>query len=132
MIVFDRPQPDHDGNRNLLGQPLMACSTAPLTGFFRDGFCRTCADDQGSHTVCAVMTPEFLVFTVKAGNDLVTPRPEWDFPGLVAGDRWCLCAARWLEAYRAGAAPPVVLAATSEKALEVVPFELLREHAAEV
>ena len=92
----------------MLGGVLLPCSVAPLTGFFRDGCCRTGPDDVGVHTVCAVMTPEFLEFTVAAGNDLVTPHPEWNFPGLVAGDRWCLCAARWLEAFHAGKAPPVV------------------------
>ncbi|MFM8377877.1 MAG: DUF2237 family protein, partial [Planctomycetia bacterium] len=107
-----------------------SCSSEPLTGFFRDGCCRTGPADEGVHTVCAVMTADFLKFTVAAGNDLVTPRPEWGFPGLVAGDRWCLCAARWLEAARAGRAPPVVLEATHEKSLDVVPFELLKKHAA--
>jgi hypothetical protein len=130
MISFDRP---HDSSRvqqdrNLLGESLIPCSTEPLTGFFRDGLCRTCSDDTGSHTVCAVMTEAFLQFTVTAGNDLVTPRPEFNFPGLVPGDRWCICAARWLEAMRAGYGPPVVFEATSEKALEVIPFELLQQH----
>ena len=96
MISFDGL---HDSsrvqqNRNLLGETLIPCSTEPLTGFFRDGLCRTCSDDTGSHTVCAVMTEAFLQFTVTAGNDLVTPRPEFNFPGLVPGDRWCICAAR--------------------------------------
>jgi len=127
MIAFDRPPDDKPPERNVLGQPLESCSQEPLTGFFRDGCCRTGPDDVGVHTVCAVMTEAFLEFTVAAGNDLVTPQPQWGFPGLVVGDRWCLCAARWLEAYRAGAAPPVVLKATSEKTLEVVPFELLQE-----
>ena len=130
MISFDGL---HDSsrvqqNRNLVGETLIPCSTEPLTGFFRDGLCRTCSDDTGSHTVCAVMTEAFLQFTVTAGNDLVTPRPEFNFPGLVPGDRWCICAARWLEAMRAGCGPPVVLEATSEKALEVIPFELLQQH----
>ena len=130
MISFDGL---HDSsrvqqNRNLLGETLIPCSSEPLTGFFRDGLCRTCSDDTGSHTVCAVMTEAFLQFTVTAGNDLVTPRPEFNFPGLVPGDRWCICAARWLEAMRAGCGPPVVLEATSEKALEVIPFELLQQH----
>ena len=131
MIAFDRP---HDparaaGERNVLGGPLVACSHDPLTGFFRDGCCRTGTGDAGVHTVCAVMTRDFLEFTVAAGNDLVTPRPEWGFPGLVAGDRWCLCAARWREAAAAGRAPPVVLEATHEKTLVMVPLELLRRHA---
>lgn len=129
MIAFDRPEPAPAAERNVLGLPLAACSREPLTGFFRDGCCRTGPDDAGVHTVCAVMTDDFLEFTVAAGNDLVTPRPEWGFPGLVVGDRWCLCAARWLEAARAGRAPPVVLEATHEKSLAIVPLELLRRHA---
>jgi uncharacterized protein (DUF2237 family) len=133
MIAFDRPAgpgPAKEPDRNVLGMPLAACSRDPLTGFFRDGCCRTGPDDAGVHTVCALMTEDFLEFTVAAGNDLVTPRPEWGFPGLVAGDRWCLCASRWLEAARAGRAPPVVLEATHEKSLAIVPLELLRRHAA--
>lgn len=131
MIAFDNPADSthKPAERNLFGEPLVPCSTAPLTGFFRDGLCRTCTEDTGSHTVCAVMNESFLDFTVKAGNDLVTPRPEYSFPGLVPGDRWCLCAARWLEAFRADCAPGVMLEATSEKALEVVPLELLKQHA---
>jgi len=132
MIAFDRPADAHPGkkpDRNVLGLPLAPCSQKPLTGFFRDGCCRTGPDDVGVHTVCAVMTKDFLTFTVAAGNDLVTPRPEWGFPGLVEGDRWCLCASRWLEAAREDRAPPVVLEATHEKSLEVVPFELLKKHA---
>ena len=132
MIAFDRPldatrQPPE---RNVLGGVLVACSRDPLTGFFRDGCCRTGEGDVGVHTVCAVMTADFLAFTVKAGNDLVTPHPQWGFPGLVAGDRWCLCAARWLEASEAGRAPPVVLEATHEKTLSIVPLDLLQRHAA--
>ena len=132
MIAFDRPDtpPQRKPDRNVLGGPLLPCSRDPLTGFFRDGCCRTGPGDAGVHTVCALMTKDFLQFTVAAGNDLVTPRPEWDFPGLVEGDRWCLCAARWLEAAQAGRAPPVVLEATHEKSLDVVPFELLKKHAA--
>lgn len=131
MISFDRPDappPRTGADRNVLGGPLLPCSAEPLTGFFRDGCCRSGAEDVGVHTVCAVMTKEFLAFTVAAGNDLVTPRPEFDFPGLVAGDRWCLCAARWLEAARADRAPPVVLEATHEKSLKTVPLELLKRH----
>lgn len=132
MIAFDHPPggPQHAAERNVLGGPLVPCSREPLTGFFRDGSCRTCAEDVGAHTVCAVMTKEFLAFTVKAGNDLVTPQPQWDFPGLVPGDHWCLCAARWLEAADAGHAPPVVLEATHEKTLAIVPLERLKKHAA--
>jgi len=115
--------------RNVLGGPLIPCSTAPMTGFFRDGSCHTCAEDAGSHTVCAEMTEAFLVFSRERGNDLSTPRPEWGFPGLRPGDRWCLCAARWREAYIAGCAPPVILRATHQRALEVLNLEQLREHA---
>lgn len=131
MIAFDRPAaesgPVHE--RNVLGGPLATCSREPLTGFFRDGCCRTVSADTGVHTVCAVMTQAFLEFTVAAGNDLVTPRPEFDFPGLLVGDRWCLCAARWLEAEHAGCAPPVILEATHEKTLAIVPLDVLRRHA---
>ena len=131
MIAFDRPRDParQAAERNVLGGPLATCSRDPLTGFFRDGCCRTGADDAGVHTVCAVMTPDFLEFTVRAGNDLVTPQPQWGFPGLVAGDRWCLCASRWLEAARAGHAPPVVHEATHEKTLAIVPLDLLEKHA---
>jgi len=130
MIAFDRPGPAPDRDRNVVGGDLEACSTAPLTGFLRDGCCRAVASDAGDHTVCAVMTREFLEFTVAAGNDLVTPRPEWGFPGLVPGDRWCLCALRWLEAAEAGRAPPVVLEATHARALRVIPLDTLSRHAA--
>ena len=102
---------------------------SPRTGFHRDGYCHTGPHDAGSHTVCAVMTAEFLDFSLRRGNDLVTPRPEFDFPGLVPGDRWCLCASRWKDALEAGVAPPVLLAATHEKALEVVSLEQLQAHA---
>ena len=115
--------------RNVLGGPLKPCSGAPLTGFFRDGYCRTCAEDLGSHTVCVEVTSAFLAYSREAGNDLSTPRPEYQFPGLKPGDRWCVCAVRWLEAYAVGVAPPVVLAGTSEQALEVVPLEALQRHA---
>lgn len=129
MIAFDRPDPAAKPERNVLGMPLATCSRDPLTGFFRDGCCRTGPDDTGVHTVCAVMTKDFLEFTVAAGNDLVTPRPEWGFPGLVAGDRWCLCAARWEEARQAGRAPLVLLEATHEAVLRVCRLEDLRAHA---
>jgi uncharacterized protein len=115
---------------NVVGGALLPCSTEPLTGFFRDGCCATGPEDVGSHTVCAEMTEEFLVFSRLAGNDLSTPRPEWGFPGLRPGDRWCVCASRWLEAHRAGCAPPVVLGATHARALEVVPIETLTALAA--
>jgi uncharacterized protein len=117
---------------NVVGGELLSCSATPLTGFYRDGCCATGAEDVGSHTVCALMTDEFLRFSAAAGNDLSTPRPDWGFPGLVAGDRWCVCAARWLEAYDAGCAPRVVLAATHARALDIVPIEALLAHAEEV
>lgn len=124
----DNTQPADE--RNVLGTPLAPCSTDPMTGFFRDGSCRTCPEDAGSHTLCAVMTEAFLAFTRSRGNDLSTPRPEWGFPGLAPGDRWCLCAVRWLEAHDAGCAPPVALDATHERALDVVALEDLQAHAA--
>jgi len=113
--------------RNVLGGPLLACSYDPLTGFFRDGCCNTSDEDLGRHTVCVRATEEFLQFSLSCGNDLSTPRPEFRFRGLASGDRWCLCAARWLEAYMADVAPPVVLEATHERTLEVVPLGVLRE-----
>jgi uncharacterized protein (DUF2237 family) len=117
--------------RNVLGQPLAICGTNPMTGFTRSGCCDTGPEDLGSHTVCARLTAEFLAFTASRGNDLSTPRPEWGFPGLKPGDRWCLCAARWREALQAGVAPPVILEATNEAALEIVPLEELKAHAAD-
>jgi uncharacterized protein (DUF2237 family) len=115
---------------NVVGGALLPCSTEPLTGFFRDGCCATGPEDVGSHTVCAIVTGEFLDFSKQAGNDLSTPRPEWGFAGLDPGDRWCVCAGRWLEAHRAGVAPPVVLGATHVGALEIVPIETLTAFAA--
>lgn len=115
--------------RNVLGGPLRACSYDPVTGYFRDGCCRTREDDTGLHVVCARMTAEFLAFSKGRGNDLITPRPEWRFAGLKPGDRWCLCAIRWLEAWEAGVAPPVALESTHEAALQVVPLEALQTHA---
>jgi len=116
---------------NVLGQPLEPCSRAPVTGFFRDGHCNTCAEDSGSHTVCAVMTAEFLAFSKYVGNDLSTPRPEFQFAGLRPGDRWCLCADRFLQAHDEGCAPRVNLAATHARALEVVPLSVLGRYGAE-
>lgn len=113
---------------NVLGGALESCSTAPVTGFFRDGHCNTCAEDSGSHTVCAVMTAEFLAFSKYVGNDLSTPRPAFNFQGLKAGDAWCLCAARFLQAHDEGCAPNVNLAATHQDALEIVPLEVLKQH----
>ena len=114
---------------NVLGGKLRPCSVDPVTGFFRDGYCRTEGRDPGFHAVCAVMTEEFLAFSVSAGNDLVTPQPQWMFPGLVPGDRWCVVAARWQEALEAGAAPPVVLDATHALALEFSSLADLEAHA---
>jgi len=118
--------------RNVLGGQLDPCGTDPVTGFFRDGCCSTGPEDIGSHTVCAVVSAEFLVHQKSVGNDLSTPRPEWRFPGLRPGDRWCVVAVRWLQAYQDGAAAPVVLASTNERALDVVPLQLLKEHAVDV
>lgn len=119
----------HGRARNVLGGPLGTCCTSPVTGFFRNGRCDTNEDDAGMHVVCAVLTEEFLEYTKSRGNDLSTPRPEWGFPGLKPGQKWCLCAARWLEAYQAGVAPPVVLEGTHEAALRVCPLEALKQHA---
>lgn len=113
---------------NVLGGPLDACSHDPLTGFFRDGHCNTCTADQGSHTVCAVMTAEFLAFSKYVGNDLSTPRPEFRFPGLKPGDQWCLCASRFLQAHEEGCAPKVNLTATHKRALDIVALEILETH----
>ena len=118
-----------DGALNVLGGALAPCSDDPVTGFFRNGCCDTGPDDVGLHTVCAVMTDAFLVFSRMQGNDLSTPRPESGFPGLRAGDRWCLCVGRWREALVAGVAPPVVLAATHEETLAVVTLDDLERHA---
>lgn len=115
--------------RNVLGGALEACSTQPMTGFYRNGCCDVGPDDPGVHAVCTQVTAEFLAFSKAAGNDLSTPMPQHGFPGLKPGDRWCLCAARWKEALDAGVAAPVVLAATHEKALEFVPLEALKMHA---
>ncbi len=117
---------------NVLGEPLEPCSSDPVTGFYRDGSCNTCAQDAGSHTVCAVMTAEFLAFSKYVGNDLSTPQPGFSFPGLKPGDRWCLCASRFLQAAEEGLAPKVHLAATHKRALDVVSLDVLLENAAEV
>ncbi len=116
-------------DKNVLGGDLLGCSYAPLTGFFRDGCCRTGADDLGTHVVCARVTAAFLQFSLERGNDLMTARPEYRFAGLKPGDRWCLCALRWVEALEAGVAPPVVLEATHERVLEMVDPDVLRKHA---
>jgi uncharacterized protein (DUF2237 family) len=115
--------------RNVFGTELKPCSTDPVTGFFRDGSCNTSDEDFGSHTVCAIMTEDFLRFSFDRGNDLITPRPEYKFPGLGPGDQWCLCAARWQEAFEAGKAPMVILEATHEKALDIIDLKDLVEYA---
>ncbi|GAA1512479.1 DUF2237 domain-containing protein [Kribbella lupini] len=119
-------------DRNVLGGDLEECGLDPVTGFFRDGCCSTGPEDLGSHTVCAVMTADFLAHQASVGNDLTTPRPEYGFSGLTPGDRWCVVAARWLQAYHAGVAAPVVLAATHRRALDTIPLAVLREHAVDV
>jgi len=118
-----------DASVNVLGGPLAPCSSDPLTGFFRDGQCNTCTDDHGSHTVCAIMTAEFLAYSKYVGNDLTTPRPEFGFAGLKPGDKWCLCAARFMQAHDEGCAPEVELAATHRRALEIIPLEVLKTYA---
>ena len=115
--------------RNVLGTELKTCNTRPMTGFFRDGCCNTSDEDLGAHTVCALMTAEFLEFSKEAGNDLSTPRPEYGFAGLKPGDRWCLCASRWAQAAEEGKAPRVVLEATHERTLEFVELAALKRHA---
>jgi uncharacterized protein (DUF2237 family) len=118
-----------DPSTNVLGEALEPCSADPMTGFFRNGACDTCAEDRGSHTVCAVMTAEFLAFSKYLGNDLSTPVPEFRFPGLKPGDQWCLCAGRFLQAHDEGVAPKVRLRATHARALDIVPLAVLHEHA---
>jgi uncharacterized protein (DUF2237 family) len=118
--------------RNVLGGDLEPCGDDPVTGFYRDGCCNTGPEDLGSHTICAVVTAEFLEHQRRIGNDLSSPVPRFGFPGLVPGDRWCVTAANWLRAHRDGAAAPVVLACTHERALQVVPLDVLREHAVDV
>ena len=114
---------------NVLGDALLPCSYDPLTGYFRDGCCNTREDDTGSHVICARMTDDFLRFSLSRGNDLITPQPQWRFAGLRAGDRWCLCALRWKEAYEAGVAPPVILESTHLRALDYVSLEALQQNA---
>jgi uncharacterized protein (DUF2237 family) len=121
-----------DDSMNVFGEALESCSENPMTGFFRDGCCNTSDDDLGSHTVCVQVTQEFLEFSRFRGNDLSTPRPEFGFAGLKPGDRWCLCAARWKEAYDAGMAPRVYLRATHKRALEIVPLDVIRGFAADL
>ena len=118
--------------RNVLGGPLEPCGTEPMTGFFRDGCCNTSPEDVGSHTICAVVTEEFLEHQRSIGNDLISPMPMYHFPGLVPGDRWCVTARNWLRAHMDGAAAPVVLASTHERALDIVPLEALQQYAVDV
>jgi len=113
---------------NVLGQPLVPCSFEPLTGFFRDGCCKTNEEDSGSHLVCAIVSDAFLQFSLAKGNDLITARPEYQFPGLVAGDQWCLCLNRWIEAFQANCAPMIKLESTNIKALEIVPLNILKQY----
>ncbi len=124
--------PKMDPSLNVLGEALQPCSQNPLTGFFRNGCCDTSDQDAGSHTVCAVMTAEFLAYSKYVGNDLSTPMPAYGFAGLKPGDRWCLCAGRFLQAHDEGCAPKVHLEATHKRALEIVPLEVLRQYAADV
>jgi uncharacterized protein (DUF2237 family) len=121
-----------DESFNVFDEPLESCGADPVTGFFRDGCCNTSDEDLGSHTVCVELTRDFLEYSRNAGNDLSTPQPDFGFPGLQPGDRWCLCAARWLEAHAADSAPRVHLTRTHRRALEVVPLEVLRGHAADL
>jgi uncharacterized protein (DUF2237 family) len=125
-------QDDAMTDRNVLGDELEPCGTDPLTGFYRDGCCATGPEDLGSHTICAVVTAEFLEHQRSIGNDLGTPMPQYGFPGLTPGDRWCVTAANWLRAHIEGVAAPVVLASTHERALDIVPLSILREHAVDV
>ncbi len=123
---------EKDASINVLGTDLTVCGADPVTGFFRDGHCNTCATDQGSHTVCAVMTAEFLAFSKYVGNDLSTPRPEFRFEGLKPGDRWCLCAGRFLQAHDEGCAPKVDLEATHQRTLDIVPLDILKRYVTKV
>ena len=113
---------------NVIGEPLICCCKQPRTGYFRDGFCRTDQSDKGSHTVCAQVTEEFLEFSKQQGNDLYTPRPEYQFPGLKHGDLWCLCALRWIEAYHAGLAPPIKLEACHHSLLNYIPLKIIKKY----
>ena len=115
--------------KNIFGEPLQMCCTKPMTGYFRDGVCRTISEDAGTHTVCAIMTNDFLAFSALRGNDLVTPMPYYEFPGLKEGDKWCLCVSRWIEAEKEGKAPKVILEATHEKTLEYTTIDTLIKHA---
>lgn len=115
--------------KNVFGEPLQICCTRPMTGYFRDGSCKTISEDTGTHTVCAVVTDEFLIFSAAQGNDLITPIPYYEFPGLKEGDRWCLCVTRWIQAEKAGKAPNLILEATHEKTLEYTSLDLIVKYA---
>lgn len=132
MAFRESPQGGGGSQKNVLGGPLAPCSDNPVTGFYRTGCCHTGPDDTGVHTVCVVMTDDFLAFSKASGNDLSTPRKEFGFPGLKAGDRWCLCASRWKDAFDAGKAPKLVLAATHERTLAIAPLDALKAHAADL
>ena len=121
-----------DESLNVFDEPLLSCSESPVTGFFRDGCCNTSDEDFGSHTVCVEVTQDFLDYSRFRGNDLSTPMPDFGFPGLQAGDRWCLCASRWLEAYEQGMAPKIFITRTHQRALEIVDLEKLKEYAADI
>ena len=123
---------DMDDSVNVLGEPLEVCGDKPVTGYFRDSKCNTCQEDGGLHTVCIVASREFLEFSCRKGNDLSTPAPDYGFEGVKPGNTWCLCAARWLEAYKEGMAPNVYLTRTHQRTLEIVPFELLKQFAADL
>lgn len=127
--MLERTSRQRGAQRNVFGEPLKSCSERPLTGFYRSGCCHTGPDDLGLHTVCVEVTSDFLAFSKASGNDLSTPQPDFDFPGLEPGDRWCLCAARWREAFKAGHAPRVILGATHEATLAVVSLEDLKRYA---
>ncbi|MFD1061806.1 DUF2237 family protein [Winogradskyella litorisediminis] len=115
--------------KNVYGKPLISCCTNPMTGYMRDGFCKTLMQDTGTHVVCAIVDDAFLKFSLSKGNDLITPIPQWQFPGLKSGDKWCLCISRWLEAKKAGVAPKIDLNATNKKALEFTSFDILEQYA---
>ena len=119
------------GEKNILGTELISCSSSPMTGFHRDGFCNSLANDPGEHTVCAKLTNKFLMFSKELGNDLITPRPEYEFPGLKDGDRWCLCADRWLQAYNFNVAPYIILEATHNSLLKKITFNELKKYSTE-
>ncbi|HAC33384.1 MAG TPA: DUF2237 domain-containing protein [Gammaproteobacteria bacterium] len=130
--MSDASRPDQAESLNVFGEPLEPCSMNPLTGYFRDGCCNTADHDLGSHTVCIEASQDFLEYSRFRGNDLSTPRPEFQFPGVQPGQGWCLCASRWMEAHELGMAPPVKLASTHQRALEIVPLELLKQYAVDL